>query len=82
MTPLKVEGAPVQGHGFPWNFLVAHVMRTPQIGLILWKGSCFREIELIKFLGMEMFVYRKILPKYIYVKNPTSLKTKKQKIKA
>lgn len=78
--PLNVEGALVQGHGFPWNFLVAHVMRTPRRGLVLWKGSCFRKIELIKFLGVEMCVYRKILQKYIYIKNPTTLKTKKQKI--
>lgn len=68
--PLKVDGAPVQGPGFPWNFLVAHVMRTPQRGFVLWKGSCFRKIELIKFLGVEMFVYRKILPKYIKSNNP------------
>lgn len=55
--PLDGEEAPVQSDGFPWNFLEAHGRRAIWRSLVLWKGSCFRKIHLLKFLGVEVFIY-------------------------
>lgn len=60
--PLKVEEALLQSDGFPGNFLVVQCLMTTGKVLVLWKGSYFRKIHLLKF-PCEMFIYRGILPK-------------------